>query len=36
MGSGPCARGGNGLVQQRDPLETVGGGLTRKKIYLPW
>lgn len=34
MGSGLCAGGGNGLVQHNGPLETVGGGVTRKKRFI--
>lgn len=34
MGSGLCAGGGNGLVQHRAPLETVGGGVTRKTRFI--
>lgn len=33
MGSGLCAGGGNGSVQ-RCPLETVGGGVTRKRRFI--
>lgn len=29
---GLCAGGGNGLVEHRGPLETVGGGVTRKRF----
>lgn len=28
---GLCAGGGNGLAQHRGPLETVGGGVTRRE-----
>lgn len=34
MGSGLYAGGGNGLVQHRGPLETVGGGVTRKRRFI--
>lgn len=34
MGSELRAGEGNGLVQHRVPLETVGGGMTRKKRFI--